>query len=76
MSVRTYVKEIIQNLIIKLSKEIVQLNEDSVNVRKIKLKWLDVVADNKRQKQPSKIPTIITSQTFSMSKTIEEKSTQ
>ena len=76
MTVRPYIKEILQNLIIKLSKETVQLNKDLVNVSKIKLKWSDVVADNKKQNQASKIPTIITSQTFSVNKTIEQKSKQ
>jgi 5'(3')-deoxyribonucleotidase len=61
MSTRPYVKEILQNLINKLSIYIVQMNNNSANGSKIKPKWSNVVDNDKWHNQPFKIQIITSS---------------
>jgi hypothetical protein len=72
MSTRPYIKEILQNLINKLSMDIVQMKNNLVNGSKIKLKWSVVVDNDKWQNQPFRIPTTTTSQTVLRNKTIKQ----
>jgi hypothetical protein len=72
MSTIPYVKQILQNLINKLSTDIVQMNNNLANGSKIKPKWSNVVDNDKWHNQPSRIQTIITSQTVLRNKTREQ----
>jgi hypothetical protein len=63
MSICPRVRELIQNLITRLSQEVTSLKNHFKITKNFQSKWSDVVAGRKdsEQKLPSTVPTVVTS---------------